>query len=533
MFFFRLFINESLEKSLLIIGAVIIAGITGMAFVLLLIQAAFDIVGGKNYALYLFFLPVTAALFVTSKRVAQKNGIMLAEAALEKLQIRMVNDVRHAELSDAEKLNPSDIHIQLADAQMLSKAAVTLLEVSQSMLIILFFWLYISSISFLTMLIILCLTVTLIGCYEILQRLIKEELVPDLEKETKLIGFFNDMLFGLKEMKMDQKKNDDLFDNYIVPSVSLLEKSRVRIRFYMSEIIPLIQLIYFLTMGFIVFILSLYYDRETLFRMITIIFYTLMHANVIAVGIPEISHGTEILRKLDRMRMQKERESSECLYKPSREVIKDFQEITLNGIIYEYNRPDREADFSVGPVNLAIRKGELIFIVGGNGSGKSTLLKVLTGLYAPTAGGFQIDGKDIAMSKCRHLFSAVFGDFHLFDTLYGLDKIDEKYLSDLLERLELDHKTSYEDGRFTTTDLSTGQKKRLALIVALMENKPIYVLDEWAADQDPRFRQYFYETLLPSLKSERKTIIAVTHDERFFYMADRVIRMEYGQLREK
>ncbi len=533
MFFLRLFKNESLEKTFLIIGAVMIAGISCTAFVLLLIQAAFDIAEGKNYALYLFLLPLTAALFVISKRTAQKNGIILAEAALEKLQTEIVNNVRRAELSDIEKLNPSDIYIQLGDAQMLSKAAVTFIEVSQSTLIILFLWLYISWISFSTGLVILCLVIFLVNCHEVLQRLIREDLGPDSDKESDLIDFFNDMLFGFKEMKTDQKKNDDLFDNYIAPSVSLLKKSRIRIKFYMSEITPLIQFTCFMAMGFVVFIFALYYDREIVFRLLTIIFYTLTHANVIAVGTPEIGHGAEILRKLDQMLIQKEREGSEYLYHPSREVIKDFQEITLDRIIYEYYRPDREADFSMGPVNLTIRKGELIFIIGGNGSGKTTLIRILTGLYVPSSGGFRIDGVNIDMSECRHLFSAIFGDFHLFNTLYGLDRVDEKYLSDLLQQLELAHKTRYENGRFSTTDLSAGQKKRLALVVALMENKLIYVFDEWAADQDPHFRQYFYETLLPSLKSEGKTIIAVTHDEHFFHVADRVIRMEYGQLREK
>ncbi len=140
----------------------------------------------------------------------------------------------------------------------------------------------------------------------------------------------------------------------------------------------------------------------------------------------------EILRKLDRILILKRDERSDFLYNPTQEVIKDFQQITLNGVVYEYYRPNKKVDFSIGPVNLSIRKREILFIAGGNGSGKSTLLKILTGLYTPSVGGFQIDNKDIAMPEHRNLFSAVFEDFHLFDRLYGLDKIDENDISRLL-----------------------------------------------------------------------------------------------------
>lgn len=532
MFLFRLFTNESLEKTLLIIGALVIAALSCTAFVLLLIQAAFDIAEGKNYTLYLFLLPLTAILFVVSKRLAQKNGIAVTEAALEKLQTGIVNDARHAELPDIEKLNPSDIYIQLGDAQMLSKAALTFIEVSQSILIALFIWFYISWMSFLTGQIMLFLAVFVIGCHKVLQHLIKEKLLSDSEKESDLIEFCNDMLFGFKELKTDEKKNDDLFDNYIRPSVSLLKNSRVEIRFYMSEIIPLIHMVCFISMGFIVFILPLHDSPETIFRLLTLSFYTLTHAMVIGVGTPEIIHGEDILKKLDQMLIQKDRGQSEYIYSPYQEFITDFQEIALRDIVYQYYRPDGEADFSIGPLSLTVRNGSLLFIVGGNGTGKTTLLRILTGLYAPSAGAVQIDGQDVRISEYRHLFSSVFSDFHLFDRLYGADPFDENKLSELLERLELAHKTRYENGRFTTIDLSAGQKRRLALAVALTENKPIYVFDEWAADQDPHFRRYFYETLLPSLKSQGKTVIAVTHDDRFFHVADRVIRMEDGQFRE-
>jgi len=189
--------------------------------------------------------------------------------------------------------------------------------------------------------------------------------------------------------------------------------------------------------------------------------------------------------------------------------------------------------FSVGPLDMTLNQGEMLFIVGGNGSSKSTLLKLLTGLYYPATGFLSVDDDEIDQShyhNYRELFSIIFTDFHLFDKLYGLHQIDEQLLKSLLHSMQLDKKTHYLDGQFTNLNLSTGQKKRLAFITAILEDKPIYVFDELAADQDPAFRQYFYEVVLQELKQQGKTIIAVTHDDKYFHVADRVLKMEYGQI---
>ncbi len=99
-----------------------------------------------------------------------------------------------------------------------------------------------------------------------------------------------------------------------------------------------------------------------------------------------------------------------------------------------------------------------------------------------------------------------------------------------LERLEIAHKVSIRDGAFSTTDLSTGQRKRLALLNAWLEERPVLVFDEWAADQDPVFRRVFYTELLPELKALGKTIIVISHDDRYFAIADQLIRMQAGRV---
>src|SRR6185312_9169737 len=192
--------------------------------------------------------------------------------------------------------------------------------------------------------------------------------------------------------------------------------------------------------------------------------------------------------------------------------------------------------FTVGPLNLELKRGEMVFLVGGNGSGKTTVLKLLTGLYLPQRGGLRVDDTAIArhnVQAYRELFSTVFSQFHLFDSLYGLEGVEPERVAAVLEALELQDKTRFENGRFTELDLSTGQRKRLALAVCLLEDREIMIFDEWAADQDPHFRRHFYESVLPGLQAQGKTIIAVTHDDRYWHLADRVIRMDFGKLQSE
>jgi putative pyoverdin transport system ATP-binding/permease protein len=215
------------------------------------------------------------------------------------------------------------------------------------------------------------------------------------------------------------------------------------------------------------------------------------------------------------------------------EITPQFNQLELEEITFCYKDEHNNNLFSIGPINVTIQRGEILVIVGGNGSGKSTLLKLLVRLYFPTTGRLYWDDEIIDQTNYknyRELFAIIFGDFHLFDRLYGLSAIDKPHLHSLLRLMALEKKTKYLDGKFTNLELSTGQKKRLAMIAALLEDKPIYIFDEWAADQDPSFRKYFYEVLLQDLKAQGKTIIAVTHDDKYFDTADRVLKMEYGKL---
>jgi putative pyoverdin transport system ATP-binding/permease protein len=206
--------------------------------------------------------------------------------------------------------------------------------------------------------------------------------------------------------------------------------------------------------------------------------------------------------------------------------------LELSGIQHAYRRENEEAEFVLGPIDLSIRPGELVFITGGNGSGKTTLAKLLVGLYSPQEGEIRLDGQTItdeSRDDYRQLFSVVFSDFYLFESLLGLSdyNIDTK-AQEYLAKLQLDRCVQVKDRTLSTLELSQGQRKRLALLTAYLEDRPIYVFDEWAADQDPQFKEIFYFELLGRLKAAGKTAIVISHDDRYYHMADRVIKLNYG-----
>ena len=210
-----------------------------------------------------------------------------------------------------------------------------------------------------------------------------------------------------------------------------------------------------------------------------------------------------------------------------------IESIELRGVSYGFRALPGSTPFVLGPINLHVRQGDIVFIVGENGSGKTTLIKLLLGLYAPQSGAVLRDGLPVeteTRDDYRQLFTTIFSDYYLFEDLLQGAGIVPDAAERYLERLEVAHKVSVENGKFTTTDLSTGQRKRLALMNAWLEERPVLVFDEWAADQDPAFRHIFYTELLPDLKRMGKTIIVISHDDRYFGVADHLVRLRHGKV---
>lgn len=247
--------------------------------------------------------------------------------------------------------------------------------------------------------------------------------------------------------------------------------------------------------------------------------------------LPSLGRAKVALQKIDDLGLLLERNAEPKTFSRSQSN-SSWQRLDLLGVIHTYRSDRDDSHFTLGPIDLTLTAGELVFIVGGNGSGKSTLAKLLTGLYLPESGEIWLDDQPVNDDNrewYRQHFSVVFSDFYLFDRFLGLNQIGDR-VQEYLVKLQLDHKVTVEAGRLSTTNLSQGQRKRLALLTAYLEDRPIYLFDEWASDQDPIFKQTFYEQLLPELKANGKTVLVISHDERYFSKADRIIKLDYGQV---
>ncbi len=207
--------------------------------------------------------------------------------------------------------------------------------------------------------------------------------------------------------------------------------------------------------------------------------------------------------------------------------------IELEGISYEYEH-EGGGTFVLGPIDLTVQSGEILFLTGGNGSGKTTLAKVLLGLYHPAAGTIRMNGRvitDAALEDYRQCFSAVFADFFLFDSFLGItrDRLDGE-AQRCIEMLRLQEKVVLRGDTLSTIELSSGQRKRVALLTAWLEDRPVYFFDEWAADQDPVFKAIFYRQILPLLKARGKTVILISHDHSYYDVGNRIVELESGRI---
>ena len=251
--------------------------------------------------------------------------------------------------------------------------------------------------------------------------------------------------------------------------------------------------------------------------------------------IPTLSRGQVALEKIESLGLALDEGRQEG--GAERPVVHGSHCVEFSQAVFAYeSKGEDERPFNLGPLDVSIRSGELVFIIGGNGSGKSTLVKVLTGLYLPQQGQVKLDGDAIVPATqdwYRQHFAAVFSDFYLFKKLLGLDpSLVATQADGWLKTLRINHKVSIQDGEYSTINLSQGQRKRLALVTAMLEDRPFYVFDEWAADQDPQYKEVFYGELLPELRARGKGVIVVTHDDRYFHVGDRVLKLDEGKIVE-
>lgn len=351
-------------------------------------------------------------------------------------------------------------------------------------------------------------------------------------EQDRLFDHFRSLVEGAKELRLHAAKRLLFSRDMLGGSIETVRRERA---FGMSVFLVSSAWGNFLIYGFIGLVLFLLVgevpDRGRIMTGFALVFvYMVAPLENLLMALPRANLAKVSGARIDEITQQLEHTESDAASAPAPRL----ESLLLQGVSHRYYHEGVDDLFTLGPVDLAFSPGQITYLVGGNGSGKTSLAKLLVGLYRPEQGAILINGEpvdDASRDRYRQMFSAIFSDFHLFEQM--LDAVSAELDAQgnaLLEKLHLQHKVQVRDGAFTTRALSQGQRKRLALVVAYMEDRPFLVFDEWAADQDPVFKEVFYRELLPELRAKGKAVLVISHDDRYFHLADRLVRMENGQV---
>lgn len=339
---------------------------------------------------------------------------------------------------------------------------------------------------------------------------------------------------GVKELKLCAEKRHDYMNEVLLRAEDEVRRANKRGLTILRSAMNYGDMISFFVIGFSAFIFVNRHSvsAEELTGAIMVLLYISAPISVVLSAIPDLVSANVSLKTVDKLFSEMPHEE----IAQTVQVLPPWQTLHLRHVSYRYEVDGERGGFAVGPINFEIHRGETTFIVGGNGSGKSTVGKLITAHYFPEAGTVSLGQQVIDrewIATYRNQLSLISADFYLFDRLFGAAKhADEATIQKYLEWMQLDHKLTLTNGRISTLSVSDGQRKRLALVVALLEDKSIYLFDEWAADQDPEFKKAFYHDVLPYLKSRNKAVVVISHDDRYFDVADRIYVMESGVARE-
>lgn len=356
------------------------------------------------------------------------------------------------------------------------------------------------------------------------------------EEWDKLIEHFRALTEGTKELKLHRRRREAFLTDILQATALAYRRHDNRGKTIYAIGSSWSHILYFVFIGFILFILPDLgkVSLATLSGFTITALYIRAPVTILLEAYPMFKRANIALNKVEELGLSLKNLGQQEVTEATAVTDPSWARIDLLGVTHEFYHERDDQKFVLGPIDLSFSPGELVFVVGGNGSGKTTLAKVLTGLYSPGGGEILWNGEpvtDANRDNYRQNFSVVFSDFYLFEQLIGLDSPQlGSQATEYLTKLQLHKKVAINDGQLSTIDLSRGQRKRLALLTAYLEDRPIYVLDEWAADQDRIFRDVFYLQLLAELKARGKTVIAITHDDHYYHLADRIIKLNEGQL---
>jgi putative ATP-binding cassette transporter len=471
-----------------------------------------------------------------SRLVSQALFNAVGARSIFHLRLELCRQILAAPLRDLEEIGPNRLLASLTDdITAITNALLQLPMLAMQAAIALACFLYMGWLSWSVLLVVFVFVP--IGIFSFQLPLSRAGVAFKRMREDLdvLFAHFRGLIHGNKELKLNRVRRQTFFDAELVPTGDSIRHDLYTGNNLFTFAIVWGNLLFFIVMGLVLFIPGWVVDPQIRSGYILTLLWLKTPLEVILTTLPILTRAAPAVAKLDRLGFELRQRSTEVADPASGAAAPSrWQRLDLVQVSHVYKGEKSGDSFTLGPLDLSFRAGEIVFIIGGNGSGKTTLAKLMTGLYAPQSGEIRLDGKPItddSRDSFRQLFSAIFADFYLFDKLTGLkaDDVDAR-AEHHLSRLQLDGKVKIQDGTLSTVDLSHGQRKRLALLAAYLEDRPIYFFDEWAADQDPRFKKIFYLEILAELKASGKTVFVISHDDQYYSLGDRLIKLDYGQV---
>ena len=505
----------------------------GTLLVALINIAATNIGTDKPITLLFFFYIALLIVFWRFSKEANRKNVQQGQIMVHKFILRMMKMVLQTELLNYEKIGATNILNAIGrEAQILSTSIPLLVGAFTSLSIVIFLIIYTAFISF-TAFVILSISTLII--FLITSRALMNShrnIMKAWQGETVNFSLYNDFLFGFQEVKVNTERSKAITSELIqLTKKSLKEKTDALVD--ITNFFAFLQTMLYILIGIMIFVVPMLSEHfgNVIMQVATTTLFLVGSLSATIQIIPSISQANVSAMRLLLIEEELKKEANGFIDQISMD--EKIESITLENILFHYKQIENTSNFTLGPINFHFAKGKIYFIRGSNGSGKTTLLRLLVGLIQPEHGTISVNGKKVTknmLEAYRNKFAIVFNNFYLFKKLYGIANFEDTYFDEILSLMEMKEKVSINSGQFSDLKLSTGQRKRIALMVALFENKDFIILDEWAADQDPEFRKKFYTKILPMLKNQGKTIIALTHDDAYYDVADKIIVLDNGKM---